>query len=108
MESLTYCQANSTRVAVKTVRRDTAGSGMESLTYCQANRTRVAVRTVRWDTAGSGMESLTCYQANRARAAVRTVRRNTAQDLGITHKLSSEQHQSCIHKKVTASLNMNY
>ena len=46
-------------MAVRTVRRDTAGPGMESLTYCQANRTRVAVRMVRRETAGPGMESLT-------------------------------------------------
>ena len=51
-------------MAVRTVRRDTmtAGPAMKSLTYCQANRTRVAVRTVRRDTAGSVMKSLTnCY-----------------------------------------------
>ena len=35
------------RVGVRTVRRDTAGSGMDSLTSCQANRNRVGVRTVR-------------------------------------------------------------
>ena len=68
------CQGNRTRVAVRTVRRDTAEPGMESLTNCQ---TRVAVRTVRRDTAGR-MESLTYYQANRIRVAVRTVRRDTA------------------------------
>ena len=55
MDLLTSCQANRTRVAVKTVRRETAGPGMESLTPCQANRIRVAVRTVKRDTAGSGM-----------------------------------------------------
>ena len=36
-----------TRVAGRTVRKDTAGPGMKSLTPCQANRTRVAVRKVR-------------------------------------------------------------
>ena len=51
MESLTPCQANRTSVAVRSVRRDTAGPAMESLTYCQANRTRVAVRAVRKDLA---------------------------------------------------------
>ena len=51
-------------MAVRTVRRDTAGPAMESLTFYQANRTRVAVRTVRRDTAGPGMESLTPCQAN--------------------------------------------
>ena len=61
MESLTRCQANRTRVSVRTVRRDTAGSGMKSLTPFQTNRTRVSVRTVRRDTAGPGMESLTSY-----------------------------------------------
>ena len=61
MESLTSCQANITRVAVRIVRRHTAGGpGMESLTPCQANsRTRVSVRTVRRDIAGPGMECLT-------------------------------------------------
>ena len=51
MESLTYCQANRTRVGVRTVRRDTAGPGMESLTNCQVNRNRVGVSTVRRDIA---------------------------------------------------------
>ena len=37
-------------MAVGTVRRDTAGPVIESLTYCQGNRTRVAVRTVRRNT----------------------------------------------------------
>ena len=41
-----------------TVRRDTAGPGMELLTYCQANRTRVAVRTVRRDITGPCMEAI--------------------------------------------------
>ena len=54
MESLTFCQANRTRVEVMTVRRDTTGPGMESLTTCQANRTRVGMRTVRRYTAGPG------------------------------------------------------
>ena len=45
---------------------------MESLTYCQAHRTRVAVRMVRWHTAGPGMKSLTRYQANRTRMTVRS------------------------------------
>ena len=52
MESLTNCQANRTRVGVRTVRRDTAEPGIESLTNCQANRTKVRVRTVRRNTAG--------------------------------------------------------
>ena len=34
-------------MAVRTVRRDMAEPGTESLTFCQANETRVAVRTVR-------------------------------------------------------------
>ena len=51
MESPTHCQANRTRVAVRTLRRDTAGPGMEPLTRCRANRTTVAVRTVRSNTA---------------------------------------------------------
>ena len=76
MASLTSYQANTTRVAVKTVRMDTAGPGMKSLTLgCQANRTRVPMRTVRRDTAGPDIESLTFYQANEIRVAVRTVRR---------------------------------
>ena len=58
------------------MRGDTAEPGMESLTSCQANRTRVGVRTVRRDTAGPGMESLTSWQVNRTRVGVRTVRRN--------------------------------
>ena len=62
MKSLTPCQANRTRVAVRTVKRDTARPGMESLTYCQANETRVIVRIVERDTAGPGMESLTSCQ----------------------------------------------
>ena len=78
MKSLTDCQANRTRVGVRTVRRDTAGPGMESLTNCQANRTRVGVRTVRRDIAEPGMESLTSYQANRTRVEMRTVRKEIA------------------------------
>ena len=46
-------------MAVRTLRRDTAGPGMESLTSYQANRTRVTVRTVRRDTAKPGMKLLT-------------------------------------------------
>ena len=49
MESLTHYPTN--RVAVMTVKKNTTGPGMKSLTHCQANRTRVTVRTVRWDTA---------------------------------------------------------
>ena len=64
-----------TRMAVGTVRWDTATPSMESLTYCQANRTSEAVRIVRRDTA---VPSLTPCQANRTRVAVRTVRRDTA------------------------------
>ena len=62
------------------LRRDTAaGPGMESLTCCQANRTRVRVRTVRRDmAAGPGMESLTSYQAIRTRVGMRTVRSEIA------------------------------
>ena len=42
MKSLTCCQANRARVGgVRIVRRDTAGPGMESLTFYQANRTRM-------------------------------------------------------------------
>ena len=94
MESLTACQANRTRVRVRTVRRDTAG--IESLTVCQANRTRVGVRTERRDTAEPGMESLTCCQANRTIVGVRTMRRNTMSWTwhGITYSLSSQQDQS--------------
>ena len=61
-----------------TLRRDPAGPGIKSLTFCQANRTRVRVRTVRRDPAGPGMKSLTCCQANRTRVGVRTVRRDPA------------------------------
>ena len=51
-----------------------SGPGIELLTSCQANKTRVAVRTVRMDTTRPGiMDSLTCCQANRTRVAVRTV-----------------------------------
>ena len=39
-----------------TVRSDTVRPGMESLTFYQANRTRVGVRTVRRDTAAPGMQ----------------------------------------------------
>ena len=67
------------RAAIRTVRRHAAGPVMESLTGCQANRIRVAVRmAVRRDTNEPGMESLTCCQANRTRVAVRTVKRDTA------------------------------
>ena len=53
-------------MAVRTVRMDTAAPAMELLTYCQANRTRVAVRTVRRDMAAAlAMESLTYCQGNR-------------------------------------------
>ena len=38
------------------VRMDTVGSDIESLTYCQTNSTRVGVRTVRRDTDGPGMQ----------------------------------------------------
>ena len=63
---------------MRTVRKDIAGPGIESLTTCQANRTRVGVRTVRTlDTVGSGIESLTCCQINRTGVGVRTVRRDT-------------------------------
>ena len=41
---------------MRTVRRDIGGPGMESRTACQDNRIRVEVRTVRRETAGSGME----------------------------------------------------
>ena len=105
IELLTPYQANKIRVVevrtLKTLRRGIAGP---SLTYCQANITRVDVRTVRGDTvdwhkitcilsnqqnqsrsknseggpAGSGIESLTSCQFNRIRVEVRTVRRDTA------------------------------
>ena len=52
-------------MAVRTVRRDTAGLGTESLTFCQANRIKVAARTVKRDITPSDMKSLTCCQANR-------------------------------------------
>ena len=88
MKSLTCCQANRTRaVGVKTVRRDTAGPGLQSLTYYQANRTRVGVRTVRRDIGGHGMKSLTCCQANRTRVGVRIVR-GTQLDLAWNHSPS--------------------
>ncbi|KAL4071225.1 hypothetical protein V8B97DRAFT_1965301 [Scleroderma yunnanense] len=48
MKSLTNCQANRTRVGVKTVRTHPAGHGMKSLTSCQANRTRVGENTPSW------------------------------------------------------------
>ena len=41
---------------MRTVRRDPARPGMKSLTYYQANRTRVEVRTLRRDPAESGIE----------------------------------------------------
>ena len=66
MESLTYCQANRTRVGGRKVRRDPAGPGMKSLTRCQANRTRVGRRKVRRDLTGPGMKLLTFYHANPA------------------------------------------
>ena len=44
MKSLTACQANRARVAVRAVRRKIAKPGMPSLTYYQTNRTRVRVR----------------------------------------------------------------
>ena len=44
---------------MRILRRDTTGPAMKSLTACQANRTRVGVRTVRRVTAGPVMESLT-------------------------------------------------
>ena len=99
MESFTYCQANRTRVEVRTVRRSTvARSAMESLTNCKANRTKVGVRrdiagpgmyshtacqvrvkAVRWDASRPGMDSShTICQANSTRAVgIRTVRRGT-------------------------------
>ena len=71
MKSLTSCQANRTRVAVKAVRTDPAAPAMKSLTHCQANRTRVAVKAVRTDPAAPAMKSLTVCQANRTRVAVK-------------------------------------
>ena len=85
---------NRTRVAVRTMRRDTAESGMESPTACQANRTRVAVKTMRRVTAESGMKSPTSCQANRIRVAVMTVRRDSWTWHGTTHFLLSQQDQS--------------
>ena len=62
MKSLTDCQTNRTRVAVKMVRRDTTGPGIETPTCCQVNRIKVAVRMVRLrEAAEFGMESLTSY-----------------------------------------------
>ena len=59
-------------MGVRTVRRDTATPGMKSLTYCQANRTRVGVRIVRRDIVAPGMVGLlTAYQADRTRVGVR-------------------------------------
>ena len=63
------------RVAVRTVKRDTARPVMESLTYCQANRTRVAVRTVIRDTVRPGMDSLTTCQTTNTRLRKRTMKR---------------------------------
>ena len=71
-------------MGVRTVRRDTVGPGIKSLTYYQANRTRVEVGTVRRDTGGPGMESLTFCQANRIRVGVRIVR-GTQLDLAWNH-----------------------
>ena len=77
MKSLTPCQANRTRVGMRTVRRHPAEPGIKSLTGYKANRTRViGVRTVRKHPARSGMKSLTDCQANRTRVWVRTVRRH--------------------------------
>ena len=45
------------------LRMDTARSGKGLLTRYQAKRTRVAVRTVRRETAGPGMESLTSFES---------------------------------------------
>ena len=65
---------------------------MESLTCCPTNRTRLAVRIIRKDTAGPAMKSLTSCQAIRARLGMRTVRINMARP-GITHFLSSQWDQ---------------
>ena len=102
MESLTYYQANRTRVGVRTVRRGTAGPGMESLTSCQANRMRVGVRTVRRDTAGPGMESLTYCQANRTRVGVRTVRRDTA-GLGMESLTGYQVNRNRVKRRTVSS-----
>ena len=52
MELLTSCQTSKTRVAMRIVRRDTAGPGMELLTSCQINTMRVEITTVRRDIDG--------------------------------------------------------
>ena len=80
-----------------TVRRNIGGPGMESLTFCQANRTRVGVRTVRRNTASRPhiMESLTNYHASRTRVVVMTVRKGPSWTWHkIAHNLSIQQDQS--------------
>ena len=68
MKSLTPCQADGTRMGVRTVRRHPTEHGMKSLTSCQVNgRARVGVRTVRRYPAGPGIKSLTSCQANRTK-----------------------------------------
>ena len=68
---------------MRTVRKDIAGPSMKSLTFYQANRTRVGVRR---DTAGPGMKSPTSCQAKTIRAAEGTVRRDTTgSDLAWNH-----------------------
>ena len=54
---------------------------MESLTDCETNRKRVAVKMVRRDTTGPGIETPTCYQANKIKVAVRMVRLRETADL---------------------------
>ena len=98
MESLTSCQVNRTRVAVRTVKRDTAAPGMESLTSCQANRTRVAVRTVRRDTAAPGKKSLTICQTNKTSIGMMSMRKINV-SVVITHPLLSHQFQNVVNEK---------
>ena len=66
---------------------------MESLTYCQANRTRVGVRTVRRDTARPAMNhSLPVKPTGPEWNG--SEKRHSWTCHGITHKLSSQQDQS--------------
>ena len=66
---------------VRIVRRHPAGPGMKLLTPCQANRTRVGVKTVRRHPAGPAMKSHTPCQVNRTRLGVKTWSEDTQLDL---------------------------
>ena len=107
MESLTNCQANRTRVAMRTVKRDTAGPGMKSLTYCQPNRTNNE------DTENefSWMWYEITHNLSNHQYQIE-VEKNEKEDTfisnEITHSLSSQQYQNCINKKVTATLSIRY